>query len=55
MLQSETDSLIYEAANYEDWNLISGERRVAFNLSQEMKTQHQLQYILEEEEDCIQG
>jgi hypothetical protein len=51
MGQSETDALVYEAANYEDWNVLSMERRVALDLGAGIKTQHQLQYMLEEGDD----
>lgn len=51
MGQSEIDALIFDAANYEDWNVLSCERRIALGLRPEIRTQHQLQYMLEEDED----
>jgi len=54
MGQNEIDALLFDVANYEDWNVLSIERRIELGLRPEMRTQAQLQYILEEEEDCIQ-
>ena len=54
MGQNEIDALLFDVSNYEDWNILSCERRIALGLRPEMRTQAQLQYILEKEEDCIQ-
>jgi len=54
MEQNDSERFIFDVANYEDWNVLSCERRISLGLRPEMRTQAQLQYILEKEEDCIQ-
>jgi hypothetical protein len=55
---SEAENVIFEVANYEDWSVLSLERRAALNLRTEPRPAGQLRWLLEdidgdEAEDAI--
>ena len=48
MEDSEATKDIYETSNYEDWNVLSMERRAALGIRTEPRIQSQLEWMLEE-------
>ena len=51
MEPSESEKIIWEVAQYEDWNVLSMERRAALGLRTEARPEGQLKWLLEEGEN----
>jgi hypothetical protein len=53
MLSEERNRIIAERANYEDWNILSMERRASMGINTETRAEVQLKWLLEDESEEI--